>query len=363
MSGPLLPALRPVRSRLAAVRRRARPVAPAAETAPPESILPYLGLRTAELALRGLSRRGAYRLTAPLAAALTLCWPAHWQGLRANLAVIRPDLDRRGRRRLLRANVANFLKAWIDVLQMPHRPIADWRQWVTVEGLEHLEAARAGGHGVIMVSCHLGAWESAIVSLRQHFPELALLAERVRPIRCFNWLLRTRTRSGCQVIPLDVDATRRGDLAAAQRSGAAAVRDIYRVLRRGGVVVMAIDRDLLGTGVPMPFFGHRVSVPLGAAAIAARTGAALLPVVVLRQPDDSYLARGYPPVWIAPTGPDPVAADRAVRAASGELLRSMEPLLRQHPDQWHVLSPLFGPPMAADRPDQAPRPPAEERAC
>ncbi len=363
MSGQSAPGLRLVRTRLAAARRRVRPAPAAVATSPGESVLPYLGLRAAELALRGLSRRGAYRMTGPLAAALTLCWPGHWEGLRANLAVVRPELDRRSRRRLLRANVANFLKAWIDVLQMPHRPIADWRPWVTVEGLDHLEAARAGGRGVIMVSCHLGAWESAIVSLRDHFPELALLAERVRPIRCFNWLRRTRMRSGCQVIPLDVDATRRGDLAAAQRSGAAAVRDIYRVLRRGGVVVMAIDRDLLGTGVPMPFFGHRVSVPLGAATIAARTGAALLPVVVLRQPDDSYLARGYPPVWIPPTGPDPAAADQAARTASGELLRSMEPLLRHHADQWHVLSPLFGPPMEAGPPARAPRSPAEERAC
>lgn len=314
----------------------------------PEPLLPYLGLRAAELALRTVDRKTAYRLAGPLATLLTTCWPSHWRGLRANLEVVRPGLSRRAMRKLLRQNVRNFFKAWIDVLQMSHRSLESWRQLIRLEDGHFLDEARQGGRGVIIVSLHLGSWEAAIAALRDHFTftegglGLALLAEQVRPIRCFNWLVRARSKVGCQVIPLNVDAVRRGDQEAVSRSGAAAVRQIYKVLSRNGVVVIAIDRDLLGTGEPLPFCGRRASVPLGAVEIAARTGAAILPVCLLREPDETYTGRGFAPIWVTP-GENP---HENFRRAARQLLRILEPELRAHPDQWHVMTPLFGEPMA-----------------
>lgn len=336
---------RAVIPRIEVRRRRGSEVALSTLTAS-EPILPYIGLRAAELALRTVDRKVAYRLAGPLAALLIVCWPAHWRGLRANLQVVRPDLGRRGMRKLLRQNVRNFLKAWIDLLQMSHRPLESWRRLITVQDGHFLTEAQEGGKGVIIVSLHLGAWEAAIAALQDHFAHpgggLALLAEQVRPIRCFNWLVRARSRVGCQVIPLNVDAVRQHDQEAVSRSGAAAVRQIYRILSRNGVVVMAIDRDLLGTGEPLPFCGRRASIPLGAVEIAARTGATILPVSLLRQTDDTYVARGFAPVQI-PLGDD---AHENFRRGARQLLRVLEPTLRANADQWHVLSPLFGEPMA-----------------
>lgn len=312
----------------------------------PEPILPYLGLRAAELCLRSLDRKTAYRLAGPLATLLTTCWPSHWSGLRSNLAVVQPGLSKRQMRRLLRHNVRNFFKAWIDLLQMAHRPLEDWRQLIRLEDGHYLDEARAGGKGVIIVSLHLGSWEAAIAALRDHFTftdgGLALLAEQVRPIRCFNWLLRARSKVGCQVIPLNVDAVRKGDQEAVRRSGASAVRQIYKVLSKDGVVVIAIDRDLLGTGEPIPFLGRQASIPLGAVEIAARTGAAILPVCLLREADDSYLGRGFAPIHVN-LGANP---QEDLRRAARHLLRILEPELQAHPDQWHVMTPLFGAPMA-----------------
>ena len=209
--------------------RRAE-IAPAA-LSEPEPILPYLGLRTAELALRTVSREKAYRIAGPLATLLTTCWPSHWRGLRANLEVIRPGLSRREMRQLLRHNVRNFLKAWIDVLQMSHRSTESWRGLIRLQDGRFLDEARQGGHGVIIVSLHLGSWEAAIAALQDNFTftdgGLALWPSRCGPIRCFNWLVRARRKVGCQVIPLNVDAVRRGDQEAVSRSGASAVRQIY----------------------------------------------------------------------------------------------------------------------------------------
>ena len=318
-----------------------------------EPWLPYVGLRAAEVAMRSVDRRVAYWFTGPLAAALTLCWPSHWSGLRANLEVVRPGLGRGGMRRLLRANVRDFLKAWIDVLQMSHRPLEAWTPWLRTQDAHFLDEARRQGRGVIIVSLHLGSWEAAIAALRENFEGvgLALLAEQVRPIRCFNWLVRNRARVGCQVVPLNVDAVRRGDQAAVNRSGAAAVRQIYRLLSAGGVVVIALDRDLLGTGAQLPFLGRRTSIPLGAVEIAARTGAAVLPVSLTRDARDNYLCRGFPPFTVS-LGEHP---EVDLQQAALRVLRTLEPELRSHPDQWHVMNPIFGPPMAGLDLDSSPQ--------
>ncbi len=55
---------------------------------------------------------------------------------------------------------------------------------------------------MIIVSLHLGAWEAAIAALQDHFTYhrgwAGALAEQVRPIRCFNWLVRARTGSAAR---------------------------------------------------------------------------------------------------------------------------------------------------------------------
>ncbi len=103
----------------------------------------------------------------------------------------------------------------------------------------------------------------------------------------------------------------------------------------------AIDRDILGTGITIDFFGRPARIPDGPAAIALRRGTPLLPVAVFRLPDDTFQAVGYPPIFAEPTGDRP--AD--IRRVTGELVRRLEGLIRDHPDQWHVPHPIW----SADR--------------
>jgi lauroyl/myristoyl acyltransferase len=67
----------------------------------------------------------------------------------------------------------------------------------------------------------------------------------------------------------------------------------------------------------------------------------------VRDAHDNYLCRGYPPVRVS-VGDD---REESLRRSAQELLQVLEPALRSHPDQWHVMQPLFGPLMteAADR--------------
>jgi KDO2-lipid IV(A) lauroyltransferase len=80
-----------------------------------------------------------------------------------------------------------------------------------------------------------------------------------------------------------------------------------------------------------------VPIPLGLVEVAIRTGAAIVPIVLLRGEGDEVVGQCYPEIVYdteAERGPE-------VRRVASEALRVFEQVIREHPDQWHVLDALW----------------------
>src|SRR5258708_40116655 len=116
-------------------------------------------------------------------------------------------------------------------------------------------------------------------------------------------------------------------------------RRVLQALRDEEMVVTAIDRDIVGTGYTMPFFGRLAPIPLGPAAIALRTGTPILPVCVYRLPDDTYQAEAAPLVFAQDTGDHRAGQGRATEP----VLRQLEHCIRRHPEQWHAPHTIWAP--------------------
>ncbi len=265
-----------------------------------------------------LPRPWAYALA--VAAARFAWWfsPLARPRLEYNLQVACPELkdDPAGLRRTSWLNFRNHAKAYADLMQLPMERVESMRPRLKVNGLEHLDEARAMGKGVLVVSCHMGSYEVAAAIWSATQAPVSFFAEEVEPRALFEWYRDTRARLGISVLALDFGG----------------IRKVLEALREQEMVITAIDRDITGTGYLMPFFGKLAPIPLGPAAIALRLGTPLFPVVVHRMPDDSYLAEGAPLVIAKSTGN--ARADQ-VRTTQ-ELLRYMEHFIRQYPEQWHV---------------------------
>ena len=304
--------------------------------APRRQLLPYHAYRAAEGVVRRLPHRAAYSLGTALAGTVLTLRPGRFAALRSNLRHVLPDADERTLRRVLRANVHNLARSWVDVMEMGHRPDAATARVIPTD-TEHMLGPQARGRGVVIVSLHLGSWELGLAGWNHRFGHMALLAEVLQPRELFDHIVAARKRLGVQVIPIDVAAMRGGDPDTARRRGAAAIRDVYRVLRANGLVAVAVDRDLAGTGEPLPFFGAPVPIPVGVIEVAIRTGAAIVPVVLLRGDGEDVIGQCYPEI------PYDAAAERGaeVRRVALEVLGLMEHVIREHPDQWHVLDPLW----------------------
>jgi lauroyl/myristoyl acyltransferase len=278
----------------------------------------YRAFKAVQSLVELLPRRWAYALAVLAARFAWMFSPLARPRLEYNLKVACPELenDAKALRRLSWLNFRNHAKAYADLMQLPTMSVQTMRPLLKVEGLEHLEEARAIGKGVLVVSCHMGSYEVVSAIWSATLTPVSFFAEELEPRALFEWYRDTRARLGISVLTLDHGG----------------IRKVLQALRDQEMVITAIDRDITGTGHPMPFFGRPAPIPLGPAAIALRLGTPLFPVCVYRLPDDTYKAEGSPLVFARDTG-DP-KADQV--EATQQVLSRIEGFIRRHPDQWHV---------------------------
>lgn len=248
-------------------------------------------------------------------------WPAKRRHALANVRQILGPAAAEQAGGLARTAFRNYGKYLIDMLRLSGSQLRDIEQRLVVYGIEHVEAARAQGRGLIFVGGHIGNSDigGAILAARG-FPA-HVIAETLRPPRWNALVQETRRQTGMQVIPAE--------------SGA---REILRVLRRNEVLAFLVDRPTHreGSGVPVRFFGAWTRVPSGAATLALRTGASLIAACVVRA------GRGYevhisPPLQVERSG-DPQAD---IQALTQRVMSALEQFIRHHPDQWFMFRPMW----------------------
>jgi lauroyl/myristoyl acyltransferase len=276
----------------------------------------YRAFKAVQSMVERMPRSWAYALA--VFAARFAYWfsPLARPRLAFNLRIACPELDERELRRITWLNFRNHAKAYADLMMLPRAQVSAMRPRLKVQGWENLEAARALGKGVMAVSCHMGSYEIVAAIWAATLTPVSFFAEEMEPRALFEWYRDTRARLGISVLTLSVPG----------------IRKVNEALHDKEMVITAIDRDIIGTGHLMSFFGRPAPIPLGTAAIALRLGTPLLPVCVYRLPDDSYMAEAAPLVLAESTG-DRKADEIRVTA---ELLRHIEGFIRRHPEQWHV---------------------------
>jgi phosphatidylinositol dimannoside acyltransferase len=212
---------------------------------------------------------------------------------------------------------------WGEGAKLPAIPAATIvERFVVAEGREHLEAAKAAGRGLIIALPHVGSWEWGGAYLAQVGLAMTAVAEVLEPPALFEWFCAKRAAMGITVTPLDDHAG----------------TTMLTTLRAGGVVGLLVDRDIVGTGIGVDFFGERVTMPAGPATLALRTGAALVAAACYSGPGDGHHA------VVVPVDAQRRAGLREdVARVTQELATELEGLIRRAPEQWHVLEDRFAP--------------------
>jgi Kdo2-lipid IVA lauroyltransferase/acyltransferase len=212
-----------------------------------------------------------------------------------------------------RETFRNLGKTLVEFLRLPGRSPADIRRSCRLEGMEHVREALAAGRGLIIISAHYGNWELFAARVVADGIPLSVVVREADDAGTNALVNGIRESCGYRVIPRQ-----------------SAPRGVLEALRRNQVVALMMDQNTIAGGEFVPFFDRLAATVTGPAVFALRTGAALIPVFAVRQPDDTHIGQIGPPVALPRTG------DRAedVRALTAQLTALIEAQVRADPTQW-----------------------------
>lgn len=196
-----------------------------------------------------------------------------------------------------------------ECLQLRHAAADALARHVALEGWEHIEAARAQRRPIIIVTGHCGNWELLAAAMNARGLGMLVVAREIDEPGLQTMLLDLRARFGTRTIV---------------RGTPGAARALLGALRGAGALGMLIDQDTKVEGVFVDFFGRPAWTPVGAAELALRFDAAVLPTFIARRADGSHQAVIHPELSLPP---DPTAATARMTAA-------IEAQIRSHPEQW-----------------------------
>ncbi len=187
---------------------------------------------------------------------------------------------------------------------------------------EYLEPILQAGRGAVITTAHFGNWDMAGAVLARHAPMFAV-AETFNDDRLNHYLQGLRIEKGIDIIPMEGSARR-----------------ILRVLQQNKCVAIVVDRPVdTDQGVPITFFGHTTYVPGGPAALALKSGAAIMPGYVWYGHHNQYYLRVFPPMFPQERkGGDKTAE---VIRLTQYIYSSLEEMVREWPTQWYMFRPFW----------------------
>ena len=110
------------------------------------------------------------------------------------------------------------------------------------------------------------------------------------------------------------------------------------------MVSLLCDRNIMGSGIEVEFFGERTTLPAGPATLALRTGATLLAAVVYSGPGRHHTAVVSAPFDTARRG----SLRHDVERVTQDLAYQLEVYIRRAPEQWHMFQPNWPSDMPKD---------------
>jgi KDO2-lipid IV(A) lauroyltransferase len=253
-------------------------------------------------------------------------WPKKRRIILANASHVLglPASDRRVRH-LARRIYGTYAEFVIELMRLPSMPVDEPVRLVHGADKDHgeesffamFEQLRAEGRGLIAASAHIGSIEllAGAYALRG-LPTYGLADDTGYP-ELFEEMNVIRRRWGVEVIPW--------------RN----IRRVFQALRQPAILGLIVDWGYRPDGIPVRLFGEWTTLPAGPAMLAAKTNAAIVPVVCRRLTNGTYEARHYGRIDVADTSP------AELQRATQLIADALEDMVSAAPAQWYTFKPVW----------------------
>ena len=214
---------------------------------------------------------------------------------------------------IAKAVYQNVATSLCELLWFPSLSPEQLGELVELNDRELFLSLHARGKGIVIVTAHVGNWELVppAVFLKTGIPVHSLYKPQSNRL-IDERIAERRTRFGTSVVPMGLG-----------------VREILRALQQGDAVLVAADQSAPKESIHLDFFGRAVPVFQGPAAFSLKSGASMISVFAIRQPDGRYLLRCKE----IPTS-DLDYSEESIRILTQRHLAVTEGVIREYPGQW-----------------------------
>jgi KDO2-lipid IV(A) lauroyltransferase len=191
--------------------------------------------------------------------------------------------------------------------------MSEYEKIYVSKGIEHAEAARAKGKGIMFLTAHLGAFEFLSIELALQGFKPLIVGAPLKDKRLNKLLWKNRTKLGATAVERGKDMLK-----------------IIKNLKSGGSMIILIDQKTKLKSRVINFLGIPCATPIGASVIAMKTGTAVVPVMIHLREDFLQEWNYYPEVQLVNTGDE--EADLVTNTQRMSDACEME--IRKYPTQW-----------------------------
>ena len=224
----------------------------------------------------------------------------------------------------IRETFREFSKYLVDFFHSSSLNERNIDRFVSIENKHYLDDALKAGQGIITLTAHFSSWELGGITLAlKGYPfNAVILNHKNKSVNRF--FVKQRKNKGVRLIPLGI-----------------AIRRCFEVLRQGEILALLGDREFnnVAMGIKINFCGRetRNIIPIGAAKLALKTGAKIIPTFVVRCKNNRSKLIFNQPVNIVNTG----NREKDVRKIMEDFFAVFEKFVRKYPSQWFIFTPIW----------------------
>ena len=224
------------------------------------------------------------------------------------------DIDEAEAKKLVRASFINMARNVLDILAMPMLNEENLSEYIEIDHLERMQEALAEGHGVVVLTGHVGCWEWLSAAFTLNGIPVSAIAKPQPNIEYTRVLDDLRA-----TIHVEIFSRGTSELIAAARA-----------LKRGRLLGFLADQDGGPGGAFIEFLGRTASTPLGPAVFSRKFKSPVVPTFILRQPSGRHKVV----VGEIMRCPDTGDSDRDLHEFTVQMTAIVEKIIRENPTQW-----------------------------
>jgi KDO2-lipid IV(A) lauroyltransferase len=211
----------------------------------------------------------------------------------------------------------NFFRSGFECVAYSNLPAVEKKEYVQIIGKEKLDEALGFGRGVIALTAHMGNFLILMTRLSLEGYDVDLLVKKMNDKKVEQGLQDLRQELNINTIYINPKIQ--------------STKACLGALKNNHVLVLLGDQKQRKSGVDVTFFGIPTKAAAGPIFLSIATGAPVLPMFIVRNPDRiTHTLVIEPPLELSRTGSKKKDMDLNVQKYT-DVIQSY---VQKYPDQW-----------------------------